>query len=159
MSAYNTVAAAIADVRQKFVACVADITPTADRKGYSLYTQAGANYWTLRFVSMVKVTSGAPLVRYDVTAEAIWHGEPVTAGQDGEFEQAAQVNLLWFPAEFDARPYFQSDTYPNGTGYLAPEGVVVTGARIATTGPETAQLLGVVVDLVIQLEITIEEGY
>jgi hypothetical protein len=159
MSTYSVIAAAVADVRQKFLACVADITPTADNKGYSLYTQAGSNYWTLRLISMTRQPAGKPLVRYDVTAEAIWHGHPVTAGQDGEFEQAAQVNLLWFPAEFDARPYFQSDTYPNGTGYLAPEGIIATSARIATTGSETAQMLGVVVDLTIPLELTIEEGY
>jgi hypothetical protein len=159
MSTYSVIAAAVADVRQKFLACVADITPTADNKGYSLYTQAGSNYWTLRFVDMADQFAAKPLVRYDVSAVATWHGHPVTAGQDGEFEQATQVNLLWFPAEFNARPYFQSDTYPNGTGYLAPAGIIAARARVAASGPEGAQVLNVEVDLTIPLELQIEEGY
>jgi hypothetical protein len=159
MSTLSIVTAAIADVRAKFEACAADITPNVDVAGRSIYTQAAPPYWTFRFERMELASRSSSIVQYDVIAQATYHGWPVTGGQDGEHEEAAQLYLVWLPAEFDARPAFQSDTHPNGTGYLAPEGVVVRGGRIAITGSDAAQQLGIVIDLTIPLELSIEEGY
>jgi hypothetical protein len=159
MSTLSIVTAAIADVRTKFEACAADITPNVDVAGRSIYSQAAPPYWTLRLERMELASRSSSIVQYNVTAQATYHGWPVTGGQDGEHEEAAQLYLVWLPAEFDARPQFNSDTYPRGTGYLAPEGVVVSGARIADTGSDTAKQLGVVVDLVIPLELSIEEAF
>jgi hypothetical protein len=159
MSTLSIVTAAIADVRAKFEACAADITPNVDVAGRSIYTQAAPPYWTLRFVDSDPIPRGEPIHQYNIAAQATYHGWPVTGGQDGEIEEAAQLYLIWLQAEFEARPYFQSDTHPRGTGYLEADGVKVGKSRIAITGSDTAQQLGIVVDLTIPLELNIEEGF
>jgi hypothetical protein len=159
MSTLSIVTAAIADVRTKFEACAADITPNVDVAGRSIYSQAAPPYWTLRLERMELASRSSSIVQYNVTAQATYHGWPVTGGQNGEHEEAAQLYLVWLQAEFEARPYLQSDTYPRGSGYLEADGVKVGKSRIAITGSDTAQQLGVVVDLVIPLELSIEEAF
>jgi hypothetical protein len=159
MSTLSIVTAAIADVRTKFEACAADITPNVDVAGRSIYSVAGQPYWTLRLVDSDPIPRGEPIHQYNVNAQATYHGWPVTGGQNGEHEEAAQLYLVWLQAEFEARPYLQSDTYPRGSGYLEADGVKVGKSRIAITGSDTAQQLGVVVDLVIPLELSIEEAF
>jgi hypothetical protein len=158
MSTLSIVTAAIADVRAKFEACAADITPNVNVEGRSIVNLT-APYWTLRFVDSDPIPRGEPIHQYNIAAQAIYHGWSVTGGQDGEHEEAAQLYLIWLQAEFEARPYFQSDTHPRGSGYLEADGVKVGKSRIAITGSDTAQQLGIVVDLTIPLELNIEEGF
>lgn len=159
MSTASIVTAAIADIRTKFIEAAEDIKTAADVKGYSTHVQPGLPYWTLRMLSVTSEEMGNNLVRYDITAEAIYHGWAITEGQAGEAEQAAQLNLVLLPAELRARPRFQSVAYPAGTGYLASLGAQVTGARIAQTENGAAALLAVVVDITIPLELQLEEGF
>lgn len=160
MTTLSVVTGAISDVRAKFIACASDITAQTDVEGRAIYSQAGLPYWTLRLERLERASTSSNIVQYNVTAQAVYHGWPYTGGQDGEFEEAAQLYLLWLPAEFDARPQFNSDAYPTGTGYLAPEGIVVGGARIAKLDTnDSAAQLAIVVDLVIPFELQIEEAH
>jgi hypothetical protein len=160
VTTFATVSAAVADVRAKFEACAADITALADVEGHSIYVQAGLPYWTLRLERMDVASTSANIVQYNVSAIAIYHGWPFTGGQDGEFEKESQLYLVWLPAEFDARPQFNSDAYPTGSGYLAPEGVIVTGARtVRISVGESISHLAVIVEMTIPLELQIEEAY
>lgn len=159
MSTSSIVTAAVADVRTKFVSCADDIKPSSTNKGYSMF--AGVlPYWTLRFVSMtVDDTLGRSLVRYNIEAEAIYHGWAVTQGVDGEAEQDMQLQLILIPSELRARPAFQSTDYAAGCGYFAPEGVQVTGARIVTSSNGSGDVFAVLTQLTIPLELQLEEGF
>lgn len=160
MSTSSIVTAAIADLRTKFVEAAEDIKPTADVVPYAIHAQTALPLWKLVLTSMeVDDTVGHPLVRFNIAAQAIYHGWTLTGGQAGEFEQAAQLHLILLPAELRARPYFQSTLYASGCGYLAPEGIRVTGAAIAQSENGTIATIAIVTDLIIPLEVQLEEGF
>ena len=159
MSTSTIVTTAVSDIRAKFIACADDIKPSATNKGYSMF--AGTlPYWTLRFVSIsVDESLGRPMVRFNIEAEAISHGWAVTQGVDGDAEQDMQLQLILIPAELRARPMFQSTDYASGSGYFAPEGVQITGARIVTSSNGTGDVFAIVTTMTIPLELQLEEGF
>lgn len=158
MSTSSIVIAAVADVRAKFQSAADDIKTASDNYTYSLIP-GKLPYWTLRLVSMETLDTGYPLVQFNITAEAVYHGWALTQGVNGEAEQDAQLHMILLPAELRARPLLQSTDYPSGSGYLASEGIRVTGARIAVSNNGSGDVMAVVTDFTIPLELQLEEGY
>ena len=158
MSTSSIVTAAVADIRAKFQSAADDIKTTSDNYTYTM-VPGKLPYWTLRLASVEAVDLGGPLVQYNIAAEAWYHGWALTQGVSGEAEQDAQLHLILLPAELRARPRLQSTDYPSGSGYLASEGIRVSGARIVVSQNGTGDVLAVVIDFTIPLEIQLEEGY
>ncbi len=156
MSATSVIVdAALASVRATFLAAAAEIAPTAN-----LLTVATDNkplpMWKLILRSVATDEQGAPIVRLNITAEAIYKYKPVTAGADNEVEQEVQRLMLVLPMELRARPKLQSAAYASGCGYLAPEGIEVRGAQIAVGSDGATDTLDVVTDVTIPLELHLE---